>query len=175
MGQPPSPIDPSPGCPFAPRCPYRMERCGRRAAQAGAGGRTSGPQIGVLPAEGPSESRPGERPARRSRRSRGTKPVGDGTDQVLSPGAEAGTVMARPELTEEPLLRLHDVVKHFPVRSGTRLGRQEPRGGARGRPRQPRPAPGRDAGACVGETGCGKSTLGARRARAAARGSRPAA
>jgi peptide/nickel transport system ATP-binding protein len=26
-GQPPSPIDPSPGCPFAPRCPYRMERC----------------------------------------------------------------------------------------------------------------------------------------------------
>jgi peptide/nickel transport system ATP-binding protein len=27
VGQPPSPIDPSPGCPFAPRCPYRMERC----------------------------------------------------------------------------------------------------------------------------------------------------
>jgi peptide/nickel transport system ATP-binding protein len=27
MGQPPSPIDPPPGCPFAPRCPYRMERC----------------------------------------------------------------------------------------------------------------------------------------------------
>ena len=26
-GQPPSPIDPPPGCPFAPRCPYRMERC----------------------------------------------------------------------------------------------------------------------------------------------------
>lgn len=26
-GQPPSPIDPAPGCPFAPRCHYRMERC----------------------------------------------------------------------------------------------------------------------------------------------------
>ena len=26
-GQPPSPIDPPPGCPFAPRCSYRMERC----------------------------------------------------------------------------------------------------------------------------------------------------
>jgi oligopeptide/dipeptide ABC transporter ATP-binding protein len=26
-GQPPSPINPAPGCPFAPRCPYRMERC----------------------------------------------------------------------------------------------------------------------------------------------------
>jgi peptide/nickel transport system ATP-binding protein len=26
-GQPPSPIDPPPGCPFAPRCPYRMDRC----------------------------------------------------------------------------------------------------------------------------------------------------
>jgi len=26
-GQPPSPIDPAPGCPFAPRCPYRMDRC----------------------------------------------------------------------------------------------------------------------------------------------------
>jgi oligopeptide/dipeptide ABC transporter ATP-binding protein len=26
-GQPPSPIDPPPGCPFAPRCPYRHEPC----------------------------------------------------------------------------------------------------------------------------------------------------
>jgi peptide/nickel transport system ATP-binding protein len=26
-GQPPSPINPPPGCPFAPRCPYRMDRC----------------------------------------------------------------------------------------------------------------------------------------------------
>jgi peptide/nickel transport system ATP-binding protein len=28
-GQPPSPIDPAPGCPFAPRCRYRMDRCVR--------------------------------------------------------------------------------------------------------------------------------------------------
>ena len=27
VGQPPSPIDPPPGCPFAPRCPHRMEIC----------------------------------------------------------------------------------------------------------------------------------------------------
>jgi peptide/nickel transport system ATP-binding protein len=26
-GQPPSPINPPPGCPFAPRCPYRMDIC----------------------------------------------------------------------------------------------------------------------------------------------------
>ena len=26
-GQPPSPINPSPGCPFAARCPYVMDRC----------------------------------------------------------------------------------------------------------------------------------------------------
>jgi peptide/nickel transport system ATP-binding protein len=26
-GQPPSPINPPPGCPFVPRCPYRMDRC----------------------------------------------------------------------------------------------------------------------------------------------------
>jgi peptide/nickel transport system ATP-binding protein len=26
-GQPPSPISPPPGCPFAPRCPYVMDRC----------------------------------------------------------------------------------------------------------------------------------------------------
>jgi peptide/nickel transport system ATP-binding protein len=26
-GQPPSPINPPPGCPFVPRCPYRMDIC----------------------------------------------------------------------------------------------------------------------------------------------------
>ena len=26
-GQPPSLLDPPPGCPFAPRCPYVMDRC----------------------------------------------------------------------------------------------------------------------------------------------------
>jgi len=26
-GQPPSPINPPPGCPFVPRCPYVMDRC----------------------------------------------------------------------------------------------------------------------------------------------------
>jgi peptide/nickel transport system ATP-binding protein len=30
-GQPPSPINPPPGCPFAPRCVYVMDRCGIEA------------------------------------------------------------------------------------------------------------------------------------------------
>jgi oligopeptide/dipeptide ABC transporter ATP-binding protein len=85
--------------------------------------------------------------------------VGDGTDEVLSPGAEAGTVIARPELTEEPLLRLHDVVKHFPVRSGTRLGRQS-REVVRAVDHVSLDLHRGETLGLVGETGCGKSTLG---------------
>ncbi|MFD7598623.1 dipeptide/oligopeptide/nickel ABC transporter permease/ATP-binding protein [Kitasatospora sp. NPDC059812] len=32
-GAPPDPIAPTPGCPFEPRCPYRLDRCTREAPQ----------------------------------------------------------------------------------------------------------------------------------------------
>jgi oligopeptide/dipeptide ABC transporter ATP-binding protein len=85
--------------------------------------------------------------------------VGDRSDQVLTSSADVPAVVPRPEAAGEPLLQLRDVVKHYPVRSGKSLGRQGrevvravdtvnldlQRGETLG---------------LVGETGCGKSTLG---------------
>jgi oligopeptide/dipeptide ABC transporter ATP-binding protein len=85
--------------------------------------------------------------------------VADLTDQLLAHPEGAEAVVADEERVGETILRLDDVVKYFPVRSGPRLGRggrevvravdhvslELRRGETLG---------------LVGETGCGKSTLG---------------
>jgi oligopeptide/dipeptide ABC transporter ATP-binding protein len=95
----------------------------------------------------------------RSMLRRGTTTVGDGTEQVLSPREGATAVIAPQERTDEPLLRLHDVVKHFPVRSGARFGRQA-REVVRAVDHVNLSLHRGDTLGLVGETGCGKSTLG---------------
>jgi oligopeptide/dipeptide ABC transporter ATP-binding protein len=86
--------------------------------------------------------------------------VGDGVDQVLSSSTGAQAVAARPETAGEPLLELREVVKHFPVRSGgARFGRQS-REVVRAVDNVSLELHRGETLGLVGETGCGKSTLG---------------
>ncbi len=96
--------------------------------------------------------------ASRSRLRRGTT-VADTTDEVLSPGEDTAAVVAPEERTDDPLLRLDDVVKHFPVRSGARFGRQG-REVVRAVDHVSLDLHRGETLGLVGETGCGKSTLG---------------
>ena len=49
-GQPPSLISLPPGCPFAPRCDYVMDRCRTEVPASGRGGERCDPPVGVLAA-----------------------------------------------------------------------------------------------------------------------------
>jgi oligopeptide/dipeptide ABC transporter ATP-binding protein len=85
--------------------------------------------------------------------------LGDGSDQVIAQRDGAESVNADRAQVEEPLLRLQDVVKHFPVRSGSRLGRQS-REVVRAVDHVSLDLHRGETLGLVGETGCGKSTLG---------------
>src|SRR5215475_13425664 len=88
------------------------------------------------------------------RQPRGTKSVADTSDQVLT--HPEGTALVR---AEELLLRMHDVVKHYPVRSGSGLGRRS-RDVVRAVDHVSLDLHRGETLGLVGETGCGKSTLG---------------
>jgi oligopeptide/dipeptide ABC transporter ATP-binding protein len=85
--------------------------------------------------------------------------VADVTDQLLTQPEGAEAVVAGEESVGETILRLDDVVKHFPVRSGPRLGRQG-REVVRAVDHVSLELHRGETLGLVGETGCGKSTLG---------------
>jgi peptide/nickel transport system ATP-binding protein len=143
-GAPPDPLDHPPGCRFAPRCPFRIERCDQHPALLPAGdGRRS--RCWVVQAGERLPARP--TPAQASMSPTAAPPAEDGRPRSTRSALDGDA---------EPILEVAGLVKHFPLRKEMPFGRR----------RFVHAVDGVDFVAgrgetvgLVGESGCGKSTI----------------
>jgi peptide/nickel transport system ATP-binding protein len=129
-GEPPDPRTPPPGCPFAPRCDYRVDRCTQ-----------------VVPDAMAVRARPQLSACIRADELR---------EELAKPKRRDELVGVRPEAIDTdapPALRVRDLHKEFKVRG---MGRRTRLKALRGVDLDVSP---RECVALVGESGCGKSTL----------------
>ena len=184
-GLPPDLAPPPPGCRFAPRCPRAADRC--RKEQPPLAGESTGHRYACwFPVDGPLPLSPADPVATapggdQSRAESGSpsglpeEPRTDGNDGLppLASVPASAAVPGRAEVAERPsapapgdgpadspvpLLRLHGLVKEYPIRSGAILQRKQAAVHAVSGVSFSVP-PGTTFG-LVGESGCGKTTIG---------------
>ncbi|NEE01565.1 ABC transporter ATP-binding protein [Phytoactinopolyspora halotolerans] len=168
-GQPPDLVDAAPGCAFAPRCPIGRDRavCHERRPEL-LPADLAGPDGQASPGSGPASFSACHFPAEAAglvgagdSGSPGRPAVTDGASSATADDASHETTDDAPhEATEDasdrPVLRITEVVKRFPVRSGVFARPSAWVHAVDGVSLRIRP--GQTLG-LVGESGCGKSTL----------------
>ena len=116
-GQPPSLLAPPPGCPFAPRCLYVMDRCRRRCRRSTRRARS----LGTCRPAGCRTTAPTVRGVRRRvahvELAKSAGPRERERDHGNRPASETSPVPRRLRRRRDVLLRVENLVKYFPVRS----------------------------------------------------------